>query len=158
MSVYARNTKVGRSQSIDDIERTLLRYGATGFAYGWEGSRAMIQFRTASRSIRIIVQMPDRENVEFTHTPNRGTPRSEEAAFREWDQACRQRWRALALVIKAKLEAVTAGIATLEEEFLAHIVLPNGRTVGQEALPGIAHAYETGRMHPLLPDSSASNY
>ena len=151
MSQYASNTKVGRAQSLDEIERTLMRYGATGFAYGWEGSVAMVQFQAAERRIRFLIQMPDRDSEEFTRTPSRGTPRSEDAAFREWDQACRQRWRALALVVKAKLEAVSAGITTFEEEFMAHIVLPNGRTVGQEALPGIAHAYETGQMQPLLP-------
>lgn len=63
----------------------------------------------------------------------------------------RQRWRALALVIKAKLEAVEAGITEFEEEFLAHIVLPNGGTVGQFMLPQVATAYETGQMPPLLP-------
>lgn len=41
---------------------------------------------------------------------------------KEWEQACRQAWRALALVIKAKLEAVDAGIVTFEEEFMAQIV------------------------------------
>ena len=48
-----------------------------------------------------------------------------------WEQACRQRWRALLLIIRAKLEAAEAGISTLETEFLANIVLPDGRTAGQ---------------------------
>ena len=55
-----------------------------------------------------------------------------------YDQACRQRWRALLLVIKAKLEAVTAGISTIETEFLANIVLPdNTICVGEWMLPQI---------------------
>ena len=43
-----------------------------------------------------------------------------------WEQVCRQRWRALLLIIRAKLEAVASGITTLENEFLANIVLPDG--------------------------------
>lgn len=62
----------------------------------------------------------------------------------------------MALVIKAKLEAVEAGIAAFEEEFLAHIVLPNGSTVGQFMMPQIAAVYETGRMPPLLLTGSPS--
>ena len=148
---FASETSVSRAQSLDEIERTLTRYGADGFAYGWEGSKAMVQFQAFGRRVRFLIDMPDRNDPEFTHTPSRGTERSPEAAVKAWEQAQRQRWRALALVVKAKLEAVETGITTFEEEFMAHIVLPNGRTVGQEALPMIAKTYETGKMQPLLP-------
>lgn len=49
------------------------------------------------------------------------------------------------------MEAVEAGISEFEKEFLAHIVLPNGATVGQFMLPQIDTAYSTGRMPPMLP-------
>jgi len=55
-------------------------------------------------------------------------------------------------VIKAKLEAVEAGIAVFEDEFMANIVLPNGSTVSQFMLPQIAQAYESGNMPNMLPD------
>ena len=58
--------------------------------------------------------------------------------------------RALALTIKAKLEAVECGITIFDEEFLAHIVLPNGRTMGELYVPQIEHVYETKEMPPLL--------
>ena len=154
MSSFAKNTNVSRSRSLEEIETTLLRYGATGFAYGWEGDKAMVQFQAAGRRIRFMVGMPDRESAEFTETPT-GRERSADAAFKEWDQACRQRWRALALVVKAKLEAVESGITSFEAEFLAHIVLPNGSTVAQQALPAVAAAYETGKMQPMLPGAGA---
>ena len=76
--------------------------------------------------------------------------RTETAAFAEWQQACRQRWRALALVIKAKLEAVETGIATFEQEFLAYIVLPNGQSVGDTAIPAIEAAAAGKDLPPLL--------
>jgi hypothetical protein len=33
---------------------------------------------------------------------------------------------------------------------MANIVLPNGETMSQHAMPLIARAYETGKMPPLL--------
>ena len=57
---------------------------------------------------------------------------------------------ALLLVIKAKLEAVTAGISTIETEFLANIVLPYNTTAGDWMIPQIDQAYRTGQMPPLL--------
>lgn len=75
--------------------------------------------------------------------------------MKEWEQGCRQAWRALTLCIKAKLEAVSAGISEFEDEFLAHIVLPGGGTVSQWIRPQIENAYLTGDMPPgiagLLP-------
>jgi hypothetical protein len=64
------------------------------------------------------------------------------------DAATRQRWRALVLVLKAKLEAVASGISTLESEFLAGIVLPNGMTLGQAVLPRLSEAVSSGRLLP----------
>ena len=54
-------------------------------------------------------------------------------------------------MIKAKLEAVTAGISTVEAEFLANVVLPDNRTAGEWMLPQIDRAYRTGEMPPMLP-------
>lgn len=34
---------------------------------------------------------------------------------------------------------------------MAHIVMPDGKTVSEHARPMIASAYESGRMTPLLP-------
>jgi hypothetical protein len=64
------------------------------------------------------------------------------------DAATRQRWRALVLVLKAKLEAVASGISTVESEFLAGIVLPNGMTLGQAVLPRLSDAVSSGRLLP----------
>ena len=67
-----------------------------------------------------------------------------------WEQACRQHWGALLLIMRAKLEAVESGITTLESEFLANIVLPDRGTVGQWLAPQVDEAYATGRMPPTL--------
>ena len=107
--------------------------------------------RRAPRALAVPLPLPDRHDAAFIQTDT-GRERSETAAFKAWEQACRQKWRALALVIKAKLEAVESGIAIFDEEFLANIVLPDNTTVGKVMLPQINKAYETGKMPPLLPD------
>lgn len=146
---YAENTSVPADRSRSEIERTLQRYGADGFLYGWEATKALIQFRAHDRYIRFVIEMPDRE--DFSRTPTRGNRRSEEAIQSAFEQATRQRWRALSLVIKAKLEAVAAGITEFESEFLAHIVLPDGTTVGEWVAPQVQAAYDMGEMPKMLP-------
>lgn len=148
---YAENTAVSSEKSRNEIERTLTRYGAEGFLYGWQGSSAVIAFEMAGRSVKFVLPLPAKDSPEFTCTPSRGTRRRPEAVEQVYEQAVRQRWRALALVIKAKLEAVESGITTLEDEFMAHIVLPDGQTVGAWMRPQITKAYELGQMPSLFP-------
>jgi hypothetical protein len=148
---YASNTEVSTDRSRDEIERVLTKYGARSFMYGWDEQQAMIGFVLHDRQIRFLLPMPARDAREFTHTPERGTKRSEAQAYAAWEQARRQRWRALALVVKAKLEAVSSGIIDFESEFLAHIVTPNGLTVGEQVLPRMRESIESGSMPDLLP-------
>lgn len=147
---YAQNTAVDSATSRAEIERTLARYGATSFMYGWEEGRAAIGFVVNDRQVRFVVPMPDRNERRFTHTPAKGQPRTQGAAAKEYDQAVRQSWRALALVVKAKLEAVAAGIVSFDEEFFAHLVLPDGQSVFSHANPAVQRAFETGQVQPLL--------
>jgi hypothetical protein len=151
VSRYAETTQVSSDRSRAEIERTLRRYGATAFAYGWDSEAATLMFEIADRRVMFRLPMPDRNDRRFTHTPAKGQRRDATATEHAYEQAVRQRWRALALVIKAKLEAVAAGITTVEQEFLAHIVMPDGRTVGQHTMPAIATAYASGQMPQLLP-------
>lgn len=130
---FASETSVSCEKSRSEIERTLLRYGATGFMYGWQESSALIAFQAKGRSIKFLLPLPNRAAREFCEH-SRGT-RTIEAAHEKWEQACRQRWRALLLCIKAKLEAVECGITTFDAEFLAHFVTDDGRTVGECILP-----------------------
>lgn len=111
----------------------------------------MIGFVLNGKQVRLSVPFPDRSAREFTHTPTRGTIRSPAQQEEAYEQAVRQRWRALDLVVKAKLEAVEAGISIFEREFFSDIVLPDGRTVGEYVLPQVEESYRSGLMPPLLP-------
>jgi hypothetical protein len=150
MPTYAADTSVSVDRSRNEIEATLRRYQATSFAYGWDRGSAVIAFEAHGRHVRFVLPLPDRSSRSFTHTAARGTPRTAAQAEAAWEQSCRQRWRALALVIKAKLEAVEANISTFEAEFLAHTVLPSGQTVSDWLEPQLAEAFELRAMPPLL--------
>lgn len=152
MTKFAQNTSVAVSASKAEIERIVERCGAGQFMSGWTENQAMVAFAMQGRQARFILPMPDKDEKRFTtHSRGRRTP---EAALKEWEQACRQRWRALALVIKAKLEAVESGISVFDAEFMANIVLPNGLTVSEDVLPKIKQAYSGEGMPSLLPDYS----
>lgn len=131
-----------------EIERTLIKYGAVNFAYAMSAGKAMIGFTMEERQVKFILPLPRIEEFRLTPTKRDRTEKSQHDA---WEQACRQRWRALLLVIKAKLEAVECGISCFEQEFMANIVLPDGKTAGDFMLPQIARAYATGIMPPMLP-------
>lgn len=149
MPKYANNTQVSSDRSKQEIEKTLQRYGANGFMYGWQDNKAVVAFQMKNRHIKFILPMPDRNSNEFRLT-DRGRARAESSINQAYEQAIRQRWRALSLVIKAKLEAVESGISEFESEFLANIVLPNGQTAGDYLIPQINQSYENGSMPKLL--------
>ncbi|PWM75464.1 MAG: hypothetical protein DBX59_01720 [Bacillota bacterium] len=151
MAKYAEKTEVSSSRSRDEIERTLTRYGATQFAYAWQEGRAVIGFVLGGKQVRLMLPLPDRGAREFVYTPERGLKRSPEQQAQAYEQAVRQKWRALALVVKAKLEAVEAGISVFEREFFYDIVLPDGRTVGEYVLPQVEESYRSGIMPPMIP-------
>lgn len=150
MSRYASDTSVSCDRSKTEIERTLNRYGATCFQYGSKPDRAVIQFEMHERRIRFNLPLPGPKEALRLSKLNRVIEEHQSVLDRRLEQLQRQRWRALALAVKAKLEAVASGITTFETEFMAHIVLPGGQTVGEEILPRIDEAYKTGKVKPLM--------
>lgn len=123
---YAERTKVGVSQTRADIETALRKHGADAFGFSQDGQIANLAFRLAGFTYRFRLTLP------------------------EQDQAARSRWRALFLVIKAKLEGVAAGIETMEEAFLAHTVMQDGNTVGDWLSPELASAKQLGKLPQRL--------
>lgn len=148
---YAEKTSVSVAKTKAAIEELVQKYGADQFISGFKDNIAIVGFSLADRQVRFVLPLPDK--AEFLYTPGRGQRRTDDAAQAAWEQACRSKWRALYLVIKAKLEAVDAGISTFEREFLADIVLPDGQTAGDWIHPQLEQAYLTGNMPPLLPIS-----
>lgn len=138
---YAANTAVPIERSRAEISRVLTRHGATGFIFGETHGQALIAFEMRARRLRFIVPMPvAREDKE--------------RKFVAAEQ--RRRYRALLLVLKAKLEAVASEIVEFDEEFLAHIVVEGSTTVGDRIVPTLGKALATGKLPPLLGPGGAS--
>jgi len=152
---YAAKTDVPVSRSRDEIERTLTRFGATAFAYMTTADGAVaISFEVRSIRVLMRMQLPSRD---LFRRDSRGKLRTESAIERDWEQACRQRWRSLANGVKAKLALIDDGISTLEREFLADIVVPTtGQTYGDFAIPQLAEVYERHQLPSLLPGVKAT--
>jgi hypothetical protein len=148
LSGYAETTSVSVEKTRAELETTLGRFGADAFGYMTEAGRACVQFRARGKYVRFVLPLPKPDERRLTHYLSRAVlkARTAEAAMKEWEQGCRSAWRALFLAVKAKLVAVDAKITSFEQEFLAHIVLPDGSTAGDAMLPQIEEAYATGRM------------
>jgi hypothetical protein len=123
---YAARTDVPLVQSIAEVVRLLKKFGADRIAQAEEPGRIAVQCFLSGRLLRFAVALPD------------------------GPQAQRQRGRALLLVIKAKLESIESGVETFEQAFLANVVMPDGQTVADKAVPWIANAYATGKTPPLM--------
>lgn len=125
---YAAHTKVPVGQSRTEIERVLMKYDAKQVMFGFSIAKAVVGFTLQDRLIRFELSLPEGD-----------------------DQGVRQRWRALLLAIKSKLESVECEIETFEEAFLAHIVVPGtGRTMGDHLIPQLNDLTEKKGV-PQLP-------
>ena len=134
--MYAADTKVPVAQSRAEIERLLEKHKAKQFgtAVDYDLLLARVQFRLHDRVVRFVINLPDPHKVKGERLV----------------RAERQRWRALLLVIKAKLESVENHIEAFEHAFLSQIVMPNDQTVAEIVTPAIAEAYRTNKHVPLL--------
>ena len=139
MRPYADKTEVTVEKSKVQIERLLTEFKASSVMMASNADKSMIVFAMADRHVKFVLPLP--QKVEFARHRN---------PIAALEQATRTRWRALYLALRAKLEMAATGITTFEDEFLAHIVMPDGQTVGEMTRPRIAQAYQSGEVRPLL--------
>jgi hypothetical protein len=128
MAQYAARTRVPADRTRLQIEEMMRNRGADQFFSGADADRAVLAFRLRGRHIRF--SLPLGKNLS--------------------NQQLDSRWRALWLVVKAKLEAVDIGILSVEDAFLADTVLPDRSTVAEYMAPQIEAAYATAKMPKLL--------
>lgn len=132
---YAEGTKVSIERSRNEIDALLTKHGAPEVGIHRNSDRHIVVYRLQGRMVRHVVHCPEPKQYP--------TAQAQEAEFM-------RRWRALVLITKAKLEMVSSGERTFEQEFLTDILLPDGTTVGELLGPKLIEAYETGTMPPLL--------
>jgi hypothetical protein len=165
---YAAKTVVSVERTKAELDALLAAHGAgqRGIMQDDEHGRAVVVFGLGGRHYKLSIPVPgpvefpdpakyDYEQKGVAAPKSIGWNRWTEGQRRAWvdrqrEQATRSRWRAVLLLVKAKLEAIALGTSTAEREFFADLVLPNGRTVHASLAGDIATAYGTGKMPPLL--------
>lgn len=145
---YAKDTAVPVERSQAELCALMRQAGATHQQFGSGPGVSWIEWATSTRHVRVTLPIPDITHRDFTHTP-KGVRRSPADAARAHAQHIKAGWRQLVLVVKAKLEAIRAGISTFDDEFLAFIVTADGRTVSQAIRPALESAKPDARR--LLP-------
>lgn len=150
---YATKTKVSVERSETELRKLLRKAGATAIVSASDENRGrhVVVFELDGRRIRLEVFEPDRSAFIYTET---GRVRPEAYVDSQIEQERRRLWRVLVLVTKAKLELIASGDSWVEREFLADILLPNGKTVYNDVADKIETAYLTGKMPKLLPPGS----
>lgn len=149
---YAKGTAVPVERSRAELVKILEKAGATRCMIGNDGSKAVAFFELKQRPIRITWEMPTAADRQFTHLHPENkwsSKRSDLQAKKLYEQSIREKWRALILIVKAKLEIIEAGHSTVDKEFLADVVLPSSQTVHEMMSEQLAALLE-GPKTPLL--------
>lgn len=140
---YAENTSVSVERSIADIITLVKRAGASQIGQMDDDAFYAIQFTLADRMIRFRLPWPKLDAMPTHNGRHQALTRAQR--LDKLEQVKRSKARALLLVIKAKLESVESGIETMEQAFLANVVLHGGQTVYDRIAEPIALEYQTGR-------------
>jgi hypothetical protein len=116
---YAKHTDVPVEKTKAAIEKLLAQHGATSRGVMQDDTKwiAAIAFVIKGAHFRVDVPLPNRRHFKSAQAH---------------DQAGRSRWRLVLLALKSKLELVALGASTVEREFLASLLLPNGHTVQED--------------------------
>lgn len=155
---FAKDTDVPVEKTRWELERLLERYEASATAVFTSMDSSAVVFEMRGRRIKFVMPMPDPKQRQFTHRIQGSAGEIERKpadALASWQKAGRRKWRALLLSIKAKLVSVDEGIESFEDAFMAHVVMPDGSTVGEQVRPRIESSYKGGKMVPLLPAPEA---
>jgi len=146
---YAENTTVPVEKSKSEIERMIMRAGATRYATLSEPDRQSVAFTLNNLNLRFDVPVPAVREFKTGGGEKQKRTRTDKQMWDAWEKEVKRRWRALALCVKAKLEVIESGISTFEAEFLAHIVLKGGTTIGEEIVPKLSDV-ASGKAVKLL--------
>ncbi len=120
---YAEDTKVSVGQSQGEIRNMLKRFKIDKIGIFEDPvSGAVLMFEFKNRAYRITVPV--------------------DLKAKNLGQEERRGWRLMVLLIKAKLQAVSEGVTSIDREFFSDTVLPSGKTLFEEAQPQIDKAME----------------
>jgi len=134
--VYAEGTTVSADTSAAEIQKMLKGLGAERIGMMSSATETIIVFEVRQCMYRISTP------------PTKTRPRVTK------EQLEREAWRALVLLVKAKKVAIEQNITTVEKEFMADTVMPDGSTLIDHHKAIVTHNYSEGGAPRLLGFSS----
>jgi hypothetical protein len=159
MKAYASGTSVSAERSRAEIETLLGKHGATqrAIAVNDDEQVAHVHFLIHGYKYRLEIPLPkpaDRPASWSYYSPDQKR-QWEASTARLLSQKTKERWRAIVLVLKAKLEMVQLGLSSVEKEFMADLVMANGQTMHHEVAEALSRSLATGMALVLaLPEAS----
>lgn len=127
---YASDTKVTVSSSQAELRKLLTKYGVSSFGFAEQPGGAMLAFQAGGYNHRVFMPIRSAEDSAFAYAgTRRRDAKGRKAAASQEERA---RWRALLLVVKAKLEYAAILGQSVESAFTEYRVLSSGRTVQEE--------------------------
>ncbi|MHA7900802.1 MAG: hypothetical protein ACX94B_13135 [Henriciella sp.] len=127
--LYAEDTKVPVDRSQSEIKKMLREIGADRIAVYESSDGNYIIFEANAVMYKISQKIP-------------------EIGRKSLEQRERAGWRALVLLVRAKKVAIQQQITTIEKEFMADTVMPDGSTLLDHHQAIVEHNY--GDSPPLL--------
>jgi hypothetical protein len=137
-------------QSRNEIHRTVMKYGASAYGFLTDPDRGveMVQFRIKDREIRFYVRLPREDEPDIKGQIRIAVKRTKGDIL---DAFLRERWRALALYVKAVCVAIDSEAITVDDAFMSAVVMPDNRTMGEHTTEVLDRYLLEGRLPPLLP-------
>jgi hypothetical protein len=138
---FAVSTSVKPDKTMADIRKTLKKYGAVSIHIAEDDrlNKVAVEFILSERRVRFVVTMP---TMAECYLRRDGGRMGDVQAKQSYEKQVRSAWRSLYLVIKGKLESIEMGIETIEEVFMAQLVLSDGKTLAEVVLPQL----ESGQL------------
>jgi hypothetical protein len=155
LAAYAEGTTVSVEKSRAELDTLLGKHGAQqrGIMSDEAQNRAIVGFVLHDRRYKLVIPLPAPTPPSKSEEPRAWAfwSDAQRKAYiqKEHEQACRARWRAIVMLVKAKLEVVRIGLSSVEKEFLADLLLPDGRTAGETIESYVADVIRGGSQGPL---------
>ena len=137
MAKYAKDTYVPVSKSKQQVQDVLKSFGVEEMFWGTSPRGDGIGFKYQGKVYKHNVTNPDRSKFKTE---------------KQYEQALRQRWRIFYMSLKMKLEEISEGGMSFEDQFLSMLALPDGSTMSNFIkLPETIEKLKQSKMPLLLP-------
>jgi hypothetical protein len=113
-----------------DLHNQLTLSGADAIVIEWDMQRIVVSFRLKKISVIFRVPLPDPLDSTLRLDAD-GKQRPAKAIMREVQTLRSRQWRQLSMVIRWKLVSVASGIESVEEAFMAQLLLRSGETMSE---------------------------